>query len=65
MSLHADPKGGERLLQWYRDRGMLVLARDRRLPAGPRRLIRPSDGRYCYFTVEGALQLSRGLDHLR
>jgi hypothetical protein len=65
MSLHADPKGGERLLQWYRDRGMLVLARDRRLPAGPRRLIRPSDGRYCYFTVEGALQMSRGLDHLR
>ena len=65
MSLHADPKGGEQLLQWYRDMGMLVLPEDRRLPPGPRRLVRPSDGRYCYFTVDGALKLSRSLDHLR
>ena len=65
MSLHADPKGGPPLLQWYKDRGMKVLPRDQRLPPGPRRLVRPSDGRYCYFTVDGALKLSRGLDHLR
>ena len=65
MSLHADPDGGERLLQWYKDKGMLLLPEDRRLPPGPRRLVRPSDGRYCYFTVDGALNLSRGLDHLR
>ena len=38
---------------------------DRRLPRGPRRLFKPSDGRYCYYTVDGAREASRELDHLR
>ena len=36
-----------------------------RLPPSPRRLIKPSDGRYCYYTVESALAASRELDALR
>ncbi len=64
-SLHADPKGGDRLLEWYQGKGMKVLPTDRRIPFGPRRFLRPSDGRYCYYTVKAALEASRGLDSLR
>jgi len=63
--LHADPKGGDRLLDWYQRRGMKVLPTDRQIPFGPRRFLRPSDGRYCYYTVRAALEASRSLDPLR
>jgi len=63
--LHADPKGGDRLLEWYQERGMTVLPTDRRIPFGPRRFLRPSDGRYCYYTARAALEASRSLDPLR
>ena len=53
------------LLEWYQRQGMSVLPADKRLPRSPRRLIKPSDGRYCYFTVEAALDSSRALDDLR
>jgi len=65
VSLHADPKGGQPLLEWYQTRGMTVLPPDRKLPVGPRRLFAPSDGRYCYYTVSAALAASRELDGLR
>ncbi len=65
MSLHSDPRGGERLLGWYRKRGMTVLREDRKLPWGPRRLIAPSDGHYCYYTMADAVAASRELDALR
>ena len=44
---------------------MTTLPADRRLPRSPRRLIKPSDGRYCYYTVDAALEASRSLDPLR
>ena len=65
MSLHSDPNGGERLLGWYEKRGMTVLPEGRRLPFGPRRLFKPSDGLYCYYTVDAAVAASRELDPLR
>ncbi len=65
VGLHADLKGGEPLLHWYQRQGMTVLPQDRRLPPGPRRLVRPSDGRYCYFTVKQAREASHRLDYLR
>ncbi len=65
VSLHSDPEGGDRLLGWYEKRGMTVLPRGRRLPAGPRRLFKPSDGHYCYYTVDAAAKASRELDSLR
>lgn len=65
VGLHADPKGAEPLLEWYRKRGMTVLPAERKLPPGPRRLFAPSDGRYCYYTVAAALEASRELDELR
>ena len=65
MSLHADPKGGDRLQAWYQQRGMTVLSKDESLPIGPRRLLAPSDGRYCYYTVPAAMAASRELDELR
>ena len=65
VGLYADQDGGEPLLQWYRSRGMSVLPADRRLPSGPRRLLKPSDGRYCYYTVPAAIKASRSLDPLR
>ena len=65
MSLHSDPRGGERLLGWYRKRGMTVLPKNEKLPKGPRRLFAPSDGYYCYYTIDDALAASRELDELR
>jgi hypothetical protein len=65
VALHADDEGGDALLAWYRRRGMEALPAEQRLPPGPRRLLQPSDGRYCFYTVEGALEESRTLDPLR
>ena len=65
VSLHSDPRGGERLLGWYQRRGMSVLPENQRLPIGPRRLFKPSDGNYCYYTRAAALAASRELDELR
>lgn len=64
-ALHADEDGGKVLLGWYQRRGMSILPVDQKLPPGPRRFVKPSDGRYCYYTVDSALQESRSLDHLR
>ena len=64
-ALYAEEAGGNILLKWYQKRGMSVLPADQRLPPGPRRLFKPSDGRYCYFTVDAAVQSSRALDYLR
>lgn len=65
VALYADKDGGETLLQWYHRRGMTVLPADHKLPSGPRRLIKPSDGRYCFYTVPAAIEASRSLDPLR
>lgn len=64
-ALYADERGGDVLLQWYRRRGMTVLPDEEKLPPGPRRLLKPSDGRYCYYTVPAAIQASEELDPLR
>jgi len=65
VGLHADEKGGDALLEWYLSRGMTILPKDKKLPAGPRRIFSPSDGRYCYYTTEAAVEASRSLDNLR
>ena len=64
-ALYADERGGDALLQWYRRRGMTVLPDEEKLPRGPRRLLKPSDGRYCYYTVRAAMEASKELDPLR
>ena len=64
-ALYADEDGGDVLLEWYEGRGMTALPADQKLPRSPRRLIKPSDGRYCYYTVEAAREASRSLDPLR
>ena len=64
-ALYADERGGDVLLQWYRRRGMTVLPDEEKLPPGPRRLLKPSDGRYCYYTVPAAIRVSQELDPLR
>ena len=65
LALYADADGGQPLVDWYCSRGLEVLDDEKRLPLVPRRLFRPSDGRYCYYTPENALQASRQLDPLR
>lgn len=64
-ALYADERGGDILLRWYSSRGMTVLPADAKLPPGPRRLLKPSDGRYFYYTVPAAIQASMELDPLR
>ena len=63
-ALYADEDGGKTLLGWYRRQGMSVLPAGERLPRSFRRLLKPSDGRYCYYTVQSALEASRSLDSL-
>ncbi len=65
VALYADKKGGDTLIDWYRRCGMEVLSANLRLPRVPRRLFKPSDGGYCYFTPNRALDASRALDALR
>lgn len=65
VALYADKQGGEPLLAWYQKQGMQVLSSDQRLPRVPRRLFKPSDGRYCYFTPSSAKVASQRLDYLR
>lgn len=65
VSLHSDVGGGEHLLGWYQKRGMSVLPEGQRLPRGPRRLFKPSDGHYCYYTLDAAAKASHELDALR
>jgi len=64
-ALYADERGGDVLLSWYQRRGMTVLPDEEKLPLGPRRLLKPSDGRYCYYTVPAAIEASQELDPLR
>ncbi|MGB3051029.1 MAG: hypothetical protein WBB42_08515 [Polyangiales bacterium] len=63
-ALYADERGGDPLLQWYRRRGTTVLPDEEKLPPGPRRLLKPSDGRYCYYTVPAAIEVSKELPKL-
>lgn len=65
VGLYADKEGGNTLIDWYVRRGMEVMRVDQKLPAVPRRLFKPSDGRYCYYLPDRALEASRALDHLR
>lgn len=65
VALYADERGGGSLLTWYRKQGMQVLPKGQRLPPVPRRLFKPSDGRYCYFTPRTAEAASKRLDYLR
>jgi len=65
VALYADEEGGTQLMEWYHKRGMETLSPGQRLPRGIRRLVKPSDGRYCYYTDQGALEASVALDDLR
>jgi hypothetical protein len=65
MALYAADKGEDALLDWYRSRRMQVYPDDRPLPFDVRRIVRPSDGRYCYYTIPNAIAASRELDDLR
>lgn len=64
-SLHASIEGGEKLLRWYSSRGMEIYPKDEKLHFGIRRIIKPSDGRYCYFTENGALKEIEDFDPYR
>ena len=65
VGLYADKEGGDSLTDWYRSCGMEQLSADLRLPPVPRRIFKPSDGRYFYFTPDRAIAASRALDGLR
>lgn len=64
-TLHASDEGGEKLLSWYRSRGMKIFPENERLHFGFRRIFIPSDGRYCYFNEEGAIVEIKEFDPFR
>lgn len=64
VGLHAAPKGGKELFDWYSDPsrgGMIVIPKGQRLAGGWRR----NDGRYFYHDEATALAASCRLDILR
>jgi hypothetical protein len=64
VGLHAAPKGGKELFDWYTDPargGMHAIPKRQRLAGGWRR----NDGRYFYHDETTALTVSRRLDSLR
>lgn len=63
--LHAVEEGGDKLLNWYSKQGMSIYPKEEKLHFGFRRLLIPSDGRYCYFTEEAALKEKLNLDPYR
>lgn len=63
LGLHADPKGGEKLMGFYNHCSLKQLNDSVSLPRG--RKFGGNDGRYFYFDQESAFSFSRSLDHLR
>jgi len=53
-SLHAAKEGRDKLMQWYKERGMTAYPQEEKLHFGFRRLLIPSDGRYCFFSESSA-----------
>lgn len=48
VSLHADPAGGDELMNWYRSIGMTQVDKEIEIPK-PRGILKKNDGRYfCY-----------------
>lgn len=68
VGLHADAKGGERLVRWYehpRRGGMHRLPETTKLPFGFRRVKVPNDGRYFYHDEKSAFEASCRMDRYR
>ncbi len=65
--LHADPGGGQALMDWYSNPakgGMSLLPKDEQLPTLVRRRL-GNDGRYFYHDEETALRASMRMDTYR
>lgn len=67
LGLHADRKGGDGLVRWYKgpEGGMIPLPASHPLPVGLRRVITRNDGRYFYHDEKSAFGVSCQLDTLR
>lgn len=61
IGLHADPKGGTELMEWYKGRKMTNFPAGLKLP----RSIRVNDGRFFFYTPHGAYNASVELDYYR
>ena len=64
-ALHADEEGGDQLLDWYIARGMQIFPKNDDLDIGIRSIIVPNDGRYCYYSEEGAREEIKEFNPLR
>jgi len=60
LGLHADPRGGAELIEFYQRCAMTRLPQTSRLPRGRRRLA-GNDGRYLYLDEAGALSFRKRL----
>lgn len=66
LGLHADPKGKEKLVDFYTDACLLSnFPKDKGLPTYLRSKFAPNDGRYFFYTDENAFEFSKSLDYLR
>jgi hypothetical protein len=60
LGLHADPRGGAELIEFYQRCAMTRLPQTSRLPRGLRRLT-GNDGRYLYLNEAGAISFRKRL----
>ncbi|EGQ8006851.1 hypothetical protein G5Y06_004503 [Vibrio parahaemolyticus] len=63
LGLHADPKGEDGLLDFYKKCNLLPLDVDAKLPKG--RKLTGNDGRYFYLDKGSSLKVSQNLDTYR
>lgn len=63
LGLHADLKGGEKLLNFYRRCKLQTLEKSAKLPKG--RSFKGNDGRYFFYDENTAFSVSSKLDYLR
>ncbi|EGR3356014.1 hypothetical protein [Vibrio parahaemolyticus] len=65
VGLHADPKGGDKLIRFYKRCKLEQLDKTAKLPLSRRLKKGGNDGRYFYFDSSSALEFSQSLDSLR
>lgn len=65
LGLHAAPKGGKRLFDWYLSKEMMNLPTSKALPNGVRSVVTGNDGRYFCYNKHVALKMTKEYDKFR
>lgn len=65
LGLHAAPRGGLPLINWYNGKGLVNIPASDNLPIGLRSLLKGNDGRYFCYNEPEALDATQKIDPFR